>query len=138
MKVTVIFLIIGIILTCVGFYMFMQYEENALTVDAVVTDIDIDEDTDSDSATAYIHTYYGEYTVDGKKYTGVKLQKEYTNSAFPEKHVGDTVEFTVNGDNPGEKAKDGGFFSTAGLVTVVVCAVKLRKYKKLQKASETE
>lgn len=134
MKLIVFILIAGIIFTCVGFYMFMQYEENAFTVDAVVTDIDIKEDSDSDSSTAYIHTYYGEYTVDGKKYTDVKLERRYSNSQFPEQYVGDTIEFTVNGENPDRKAKDGGFFSTVGLVTVVVCAVKIRKIKKKTEA----
>ena len=135
MRKTVIFLVIGIILTSVGFYMFMQYEENAITVDAVVTDIDI-EDNDSDSGSAYKHIYYGEYMVDGKKYTDKKLDTRYSNSMFPEQIVGSTIKVTVNGNNPGKIAKDGGFFSTVGVVMVVVCAVKLRKYKKLQKAAD--
>ena len=135
MRNTVIFLIIGIILMSIGFYRFIQYEDHSVVVNAVVTDIKTKDTTDDE----YVHTYYGKYTVNGKEYTDVKLEKSYSASSFDYKyHVGDTIEVRVNPENPAKKVSDGGFFSTVGFVIVVYNAVVLNKYRKAIKAAQAE
>lgn len=134
MKKALIILIVGAILAGLGFYQFVQYEENSIVVDAVVTDIKTKEDSEGD----FIHTYYGKYTVNGKEYTNVKLQKGYSESRYDYNlHVGDTVELRVNPQNPAKKVAEGGLFGTVGLVMVVYGAVLRSNAKKAAKASQT-
>lgn len=86
MKKQIIILIVGIVMFALGGYQNIQYEEHSLVIDAVITDIETD--YDSDDVTSYSHTYYGEYTVEGKKYTNVKLKTSYTNSSSPDLFCG--------------------------------------------------
>lgn len=83
MKKNIIFLIVGIILFSLGGYQNIQYEEKSLTVKATITNIKTKDDTD-DGPTSYKHTYYGKYTVDGKKYSNKQLTTRYTSSHIPE------------------------------------------------------
>lgn len=124
-------LIIGVILLVLGFIQFSNYENNSITVTATVSDI---EDGSFDDELGYRRIYYGDYTVDGKVYTHVKLATLYEDSSFTYKHhIGDTMEIVVSKDDPGKKMSEGGLFSTVGLVLVVWNWVAISKAKKAAK-----
>ena len=135
MKKSVVFLFIGIVLTCLGFYQFWQYENNSVTVEATVSDIETKEG-DSDSASAFRHIYYGDYTVDGKEYKNKKLATRYSNEYMPDMHIGDKIEIVVDASNPGRRMTEGGIFGMVGLVMVVWNAVAISKIKTADKENE--
>jgi hypothetical protein len=133
-KTNLICLIIGIILASLGFYQFWQYENNSITVEAIITEIDSREIND-DTTDRYEFKYYGNYTVNGKEYKNVQLKKEYSSEMMPDYHTGDKLEIVVNADNPGRKMSEGGFFGTVGLVMIVWNGVILSKAKKTNQAA---
>ena len=128
MKRNIVWLIVGIVVFSLGLYQFWQYEENSLEVSAVITDIKSRETDDG-----YRHVYYGEYTVDGEKYTDVKLDSGYTDSMFPDRVVGDTVDIVVSASSPGGKMTEGGFFGVVGLALMLYNGIKLYGAKKNNK-----
>ena len=132
MKKNTIWLIIGIIIFIMGAYQNTQYEEHSLNVEATITRVKTVDDTD-DGPISYKHTYYGDYTVDGKEYTNKKLDTKYNSSHIPDLHEGDTIEIKVYPDNPSKKVAEGGIFIMLGFgimiynIIVIVQAKKRRK-----------
>ena len=130
MKKNTIWLIVGIVLFIMGSYQNTQYEEHSLTVSATITSVKTVDDTD-DGPISYKHTYYGDYTVDGKQYTNKKLESKYNSSHIPDLHKGDTIEIRVYPDNPSKKVPEGGWFITVGFIMVVYNIIKIRKLKRM-------
>jgi len=133
-----ILLIIGVILLAIGGFQNTRYEDQSITVTAVITRVDTDDRTD-DGPISYKHTYYGEYTVDGKTYTDVELAAKYTSDSTPDPSVGGTMDIQVSPEDPGETLSDGGIFIVAGMVLVVwgiVSIVKARKKAKTETPAE--
>ncbi len=120
MSKNTVFLIIGIIVFLLGMYQNFQYEENSLIVEATVTRTEIKEDTDDGSERQIL---YGEYTVNGKKYTDKKLGTRHSD--FLKR--GDTVEIRVYPEHPEFKVAEGGVFGVVGFVLIVYNSVKLHK-----------
>ena len=122
MKIKIICLVIGILITVLGFIQFWRYENNSITVEATVTEIRTREDTDSDNTgDRYSHVYYGEYTIDGKKYDKVHLKTEHSNDMMPKNHKGDEIEIVVDSSNPGRKMAEGGIFNLICNLIVQLC-----------------
>lgn len=128
----VILLILGIILFLLGSYQNDVYENGSLQVQATVTDIRTTDETD-DGPVSYKHVYYGEYTANGKTYTDKKLHTAYTGSSKPKYSRGDTIEITVNPENPGKKVAEGGIFLIVGFILILWNAVCLFKNRKEHK-----
>ena len=135
MKKNIVWLLIGLILLALGGYQNTQYEENSLLVSATITDIKTVEDTD-DGPISYKHTYYGEYTVDGKHYSNKKLETKYTSSHLPDLSRGNTIEIHVNPDNPDKQVAEGGLFIMGGFALIIYnsIAIALRKKNKTKTA----
>ena len=109
MKKNIVWLVVGIILFSLGGYQNIQYEEKSLLVNATITDIKTVDDTD-DGPISYKHTYYGEYTIDGKCYSNKKLTTKYTSSHLPDDKIGSTIGIHVNPENPNKQVAEGGLF----------------------------
>ncbi len=122
-----LWLIIGIVLFLIGTFLNAQYEEHSLTVDATITDIKTE--YNSDDAGSYQHTYYGEYTIDGKTYTK-RLTTSYTDDSTPKYHKGSTMEIKVYPENPSIKMPEGGLFCVVGFVLAVYNGYILWKNRK--------
>ncbi len=135
MKVKIICLIIGIVLTVLGFIQFWNYENSSITVEATVTEIR-DRVQSMDDVCDYRYVYYGEYTVDGEKYEKVKLKTEQTNDPEPKHKIGDKLEIVVDSKNPGHKMAEGGVFGTVGIVMIVWNMIALCNVKKKEKTAE--
>lgn len=131
-----IFLIVGIIMFSLGAYQNTQYEENSLIVMATITHVETTDETD-DGPISYKHTYYGEYTVDGKLYTDKKLGSSYTSSSFPPNVRGDLIEIRINPENPDKKVAEGGLFATAGFVLIIYNGIKVLGSRKTKKEETT-
>ena len=133
MKKNKIWLIIGIIIFILGSYQNTQYEEHSLIVDATITRVKTVDDTD-DGPISYEHTYYGDYTVDGKEYTNKKLAKKYNSSHIPDLHEGDTIEIRVNPDKPSKMVPEGGWFIMVGFgITIYNIIMIVRAKKRIKK-----
>lgn len=131
MKKFIIWLVVGIILFGLGGYQNIKYENLFVDVDATVTNINTVDDSD-DGPTGYKHIYYGEYTLDGKKYTDVELTTKYTSSISPDHPEGSTISIRVNPDDPSGDASDGGLLIVAGFIVIgwsIVILVKAKKNK---------
>lgn len=120
---------------CIGPFQYEDAIENGYRVEATVTRIEDRNDTGMDGAPdTTVYTYYGEYEVDGKKYTDVELGKSYDRKTYA---VGSTMEVVVNPNDPGRTMSEGGVICTVGFVILIVAIVmkfKERKQKK-QEAS---
>lgn len=126
MNKNTLWLIIGIIVFVLGAYQNSIYENESAKVKAVITDIKTRDDSED---TSYQHTYYGEYTINGKTYKNQKLKTEYGGYS-PDKSKGDTITIRVYPDHPEWQVPEGGLFGVVGLVLIVWNAVALRKNKK--------
>lgn len=129
MKKHIILLIIGIILFSLGGYQNIQYEEHSLVVNATITNIETVNDTD-DGPISYKHTYYGNYTANGKEYKNKKLTTKYTSSSLPDFYNDGTVEIRVYPDNPEIKVAEGGLFIMGGFALMIYGGVVLYMNRK--------
>ncbi len=137
MKKNIVWLFVGLILFALGGYQNTQYEDNSLLVSATITDIKTKDDTD-DGPISYKHTYYGEYTVDGKHYSNKKLTTKYTSTSLPDLSRGDTIEIRVNPNNPDKQVAEGGLFIVGGFVLIIYNSIVLIKSKKKNKTITAE
>lgn len=125
MKSLIITFLVGVIVLSVGIAQNNKYESSPY-VDATITRIDSDYDSDD----GYVHKYYGEYYLDGVKYTDIKLHSEYTDNTHPQMEVGEVYSLHVNPENSGKTLSDGGVFIVAGFVILgfdFYCFVKTIK-----------
>lgn len=87
MKGSTILLLVGILVFsvgCIGPFMYEDAIEKGYKVEATVTRIKEGTDVGTDGMPdSTVYTYYGEYEVDGKKYTDVKLGKSYDEKSTP-------------------------------------------------------
>ena len=135
MKVKIICLVIGIVLTVLGFIQFWNYENRSITVEATITEIR-DRVQTMDDVYDYRYVYYGEYTVDGEKHEMVRLKSEHSNDPAPKHKVGDKLEIVVDKKDPGHKMAEGGVFGTVGIVMIAWNMIALCNDKKKKKAAE--
>lgn len=139
MKGSTILLLVGILVFsvgCIGPFMYEDAIEKGYKVEATVTRIkegtDIGTDGMPDST---VYTYYGEYEVDGKKYTDVKLGKSYDEKKYA---VGSTMGVVVNPNNPGGTMSEGGVICTVGFVIMIIAVVqKFSERKKKKQKNQT-
>ena len=123
MKSSTIWLLVGIALFlvgCIGPMMYENAKENGYQVEATVTRVEERDRTNDDGPDTTVYTYYGEYELDGKTYTNVKLGKSYDTKQYVE---GSTMQVVVNPNNPGSTMFEGGVICTVGFVIMVVAIV---------------
>lgn len=116
-------LIIGIVILCLGLALNMIYEESGIPVTATITRI-----STRSSDEGYRHTYYGSYTVGGKEYTDKKLSSSYSSDMSSDRQQGDTMQIVVS--ESGRMLPQGGVLGVLGLILVVWNAYKLIRRKK--------
>lgn len=126
---TYIWLVVGILLFCIGSAIDYRYEnakETGYEVIATVTDVkyhvdhDVDGGPDRDEYIAY-----GTYTVDGKQYNNIRL-----GTYSSEINVGDRIPVIVAPHNPARIISDGGLLIVPGFLIVIISIVVLVKSKK--------
>ncbi len=134
---TNLILIIGILIFLVGCIFPYRYEkaiEEGYEVEATVTDIVERAQTAAEAGpddTSY--TLYGDYTIDGKEYTHVKLGKNYSDSHY----IGEKLKVVVNPDNPGKPMFEGGILCTVGfLIAIGAIIAKVSAKRKAKKQTQ--
>ena len=129
MNKNIVWLLVGLVLFALGMHQNIQYEDNSLRVYATITDINTEDHSD-DGPASYLHTYYGEYTVDGKRYANMKLDSKFSSSWEPQYSRGDTIEIQVTPNKPEKQMANGDLFGVAGFALIVYNLSVLIKSRK--------
>lgn len=87
--------------------------KNSDTVIAEITSIHSEYNSDDDS---YWYVYYGDYVIDGREYSNVKLMNGYESNDRAEYNDGDYISVKVNHDNPPKVNGDGKRWIVIGLL----------------------
>jgi hypothetical protein len=111
MRKIIIWFVVSVVVLGIGIWQNTRYEGSPY-VKATITRFETDYDSDS----GYVYKYYGDYYLDGVKYSNIKLHSEYTDDTQPDMAVGDTYSLHVNPENSGKALSDGGLFIVAGFV----------------------
>ena len=112
-------LIIGVIIFVLGGYQNNLYEQakaNGYEVEAEIVEVIVEREVDE--ILDYTYAVYADYTVDGKKYTHIRIG-EYTSP----KYVGKKITVVVNPENPDKMMAEGGIFLTFGFVAAIGAAI---------------
>lgn len=137
-KSSTICLLLGIILFLIGMIQPSRYEkaiEDGYRVDAVVTKVKEREAIEFDGGyTVKEYVVYGDYIVNGKTYTNVKI-----GTYGAPYHEGEIIPTVVNPDNPGKTMFEGGILATIGFVFMLVAIIwKIRDRKRMKAAQQAE
>ncbi len=126
-------MILGIIALLFGSIQGSRHEKEGIQLTVTISDIKTSEDFSDVVNELYTHTYYADYTYNGKEYTHVEVSKTRTSSWLPTKKVGDTIDIVLDPDDPEKMSSDGGILSVIGCITIIVCIVLITKKRKSEK-----
>ena len=121
-----IWILAGILLVIYGLYQEIQYSDNSVSVTATITHIKSGEDNMGDVGGDEYMVYYGEYILNGKRYSDVRLA---SHSGKPKYEVGDTLSVQVDGSQNGKVAKGGQGQILIGGVLILLGIGDMRKKK---------
>ena len=131
MKSSTKILLVGIVMMAISFTVNMFYEDakaQGYEIDARITRIVCRTSTDPGMDDTYVA--YGEYEVDGKKYSDKRL-----GYCSDDAVVGESMKIVVDPDDPEDRLPEGGVLAVFGLP--IVCYAIYLKHKE-RKAAKSQ